>query len=612
MRRFTEIRVIGFGSIEDQSFDFDLGGLNIFKGPNGAGKTTMLSALSWAWYKQPLKEVTNIPTWPHLRNEGWIGTMVESICMIDEEEHKIIRCIKYKGEVAGVKGGDGLFYFINGNQFLSYKNKIDLNKIIIENLGFSFELFKNTIVFGQKMKRLIEETGAKQKSVFDEIFESNYINKAREGCRDELDITTKEIIELNGNIGNLDMYIIDKAEIIKILLDKKLKEKQVIKDKKLKIKEKISQNENLRDQHLNSSKLLNTILLSPTNKPLKPISSTPINMSELQGDLYGLSNKLINYRKDIEELSNRLSENLQICNTCNQSIGEEIHNQQMKEVGESKTKKLKASANVELLKKKLEKKLEKISLKTKTFKKKQEVYEKLQEQYNTEQLEIEKLLNQKEKGDIYIDIINNLKTELVQVKGDFDGELLKKHKRSVEKSKVKLKEYQEILGIAQSKCENLRWLVNDSLSNKGIKAYLFQHLIIQLNEELLKYETIAEGIIEFKINKSSAAQNFTITFTKNGHTVPFNDLSGGQAQLVNVVIAFGMHELTMSNKPVNILLMDEAFESLSEDNIEKVTTLIESKAVNSTVFLVTHLKSFISTNSKVFNFSLDQDYTSIV
>ena len=145
MRKFTDIHIIGFGSIGNMEFDFDQQGLNIFQGDNGLGKTTLLSALSWVWYKKPLKDVENIATWEHLRDENWEGTMVSSVCYIEGVEHKVVRCINYKGLVGDVKGGNGLFYYIGGIPFLEYQNKIDLNKIIIDNLGFSFELFKRTI-----------------------------------------------------------------------------------------------------------------------------------------------------------------------------------------------------------------------------------------------------------------------------------------------------------------------------------------------------------------------------------------------------------------------------------------------------------------------------------
>lgn len=76
-----------------------------------------------------------------------------------------------------------------------------------------------------------------------------------------------------------------------------------------------------------------------------------------------------------------------------------------------------------------------------------------------------------------------------------------------------------------------------------------------------------------------------------GQDVPFEDLSGGQKQLVNLAIAFAMNEILSQSKQINIAFLDEVFESLSSNNIELVSELIRKIYKNKTLFLITHQES---------------------
>lgn len=44
----------------------------------------------------------------------------------------------------------------------------------------SYSLFMNSVLFGQGMKRLIQESSSDKKELFEEIFELEYISKARD------------------------------------------------------------------------------------------------------------------------------------------------------------------------------------------------------------------------------------------------------------------------------------------------------------------------------------------------------------------------------------------------------------------------------------------------
>lgn len=83
-----------------------------------------------------------------------------------------------------------------------------------------------------------------------------------------------------------------------------------------------------------------------------------------------------------------------------------------------------------------------------------------------------------------------------------------------------------------------------------------------------------------------------------GIDVFYEELSGGQKQLVNLAMAFAMNEVMTESKGVNIAFLDEIFESLSSDNIEVVINLIKKIYNNRTLFLITHQESLPISNAK--------------
>src|SRR5690606_27058510 len=128
-----------------------------------------------------------------------------------------------------------------------------------------------------------------------------------------------------------------------------------------------------------------------------------------------------------------------------------------------------------------------------------------------------------------------------------------------------------------------KWLIDDPLSNKGLKAFIFQALLQNVNEQLKKYGKYLGYYIEFSIDLESGNRNFEAVVYSNDQIRMYEDLSGGQKQLVDVCLAFAIHDTITETKDLNILLMDEVFESLDADNIELVSELIQHKAKDTSI-----------------------------
>ena len=208
MINFKKISIEGFTSIvEPFTLELDKGGLNIIRGKVGSGKTTIPNALTWALYGQSLKLKSSIETWEELRPENYRGVKVNVELEKEGDIYNIIRCKSFKGNITvghktKMKGANNIMVLKNG-ELVGGKGKALAQKEIQSIIGYSFELFKNSIVFGQKMKRIIEETGPEKKKVFEEAFDVGFVEMAKDNTNAE-----------KGKLVNLKKDFIHDLEVV--------------------------------------------------------------------------------------------------------------------------------------------------------------------------------------------------------------------------------------------------------------------------------------------------------------------------------------------------------------------------------------------------------------
>lgn len=179
MLTFMNMNVVGFCSIENLHISLNPSCTILIKAPNGKGKSSILSALVWAIYGKNLKGVSEVTTWEKVRPKDYSGVMVEVYFQKNEHIYKIIRCQKCDLVLEdGAKGKDRLI-FLKDNELVNVKGKNKLQDTINAELGLSYTLFMNSIMFGQGIKRLIQESNADKKRIFEEVFDLEFLNIAK-------------------------------------------------------------------------------------------------------------------------------------------------------------------------------------------------------------------------------------------------------------------------------------------------------------------------------------------------------------------------------------------------------------------------------------------------
>ena len=547
MLKFIRIIIEGFASYEGYNeLDLCPNSAVVIKAPNGSGKSTIFSSLVWCLYGKTIKGVSDVNTKKKYRTKEYKGTKVTTYFQKDGDVYMVTRCQNYTGNLEdGTKGRDRL-QIIKNAEVVDIKSKPRLQEYLVQELGLSYPLFMNSIMFGQGMKKLIQETNSDKKKIFEEVFNLNYLNIAK-------NIAQKGKSQIHGQV-----------ELCRSEYNSINREYESCRETYLELKE----SEEAFDKR--------------RNKDIK----------EKQGNIRSLE-KEIRYKKDGLGSLKLVEDEIQANKLQEKALKEKleaarnISNQPLEDVID----------NIILL---LEKnKVKKALQKVKTIKK---AYSDI-ERYSDERDKVLNILSKLRTKEREVQrakyILDNLtsklkeaKRELARLESNTDQKVNSpKYKKKSKSLKIKLKEQKAILEQKEKELEDYEWLLNDPLSNKGIKAFLFDSCLGQLNDTLEKYAEVLGFRISFEVDLESTKKDFVTLIEMDGEIYDYDELSGGQQQLCNVAMAFAMNESLTASKDINIAFLDEVFESLSMDNVEIVIGLIKKTFEEKVLFLITHHES---------------------
>lgn len=558
MIQFGNIIIEGFCSIPYLELNLGSKGITVIRGATGEGKTTILSALVWGAYGKNLKGKSDVNTWEKYRPKNYNGTKVEIYFGKDGKTHKITRCLKYKGEVNGAKGKDRLIYEIDAVE-VSEKNKGEIQALINADLGMSYSLFMNSILFGQGMKRLIQESSSDKKDLFEEIFELEYISKARDIAKGYYMEALREYNEISQKYSSSK----EKKQSIQRMLDDLKKQANHVKNdlsSRVKVLEKKL---SLLAKAKKENELKETVTYK--NRIEQRIQEARDNQKELLNKINDAKRKT---RVSLEEFIGVIIKLLKRGDIKNS----------LKRLMEVK----KAFGDIERLQDKCSKLADKISnYRDKLEELRDQEYEanKVQMDIDLTHVEIKKLLSEKRAG-VNLGLIKKYKTQLSTISD-------------------KLQSIESEMEEKRAKVDNYKWVMDDPLGNRGIKAFLFESSLDILNETLESYSEVLGFSILFYVDIQGVKKDFNTQIIMDGIEVSYEELSGGQKQLVNLAMAFAMNEVMTKAKGINIAFLDEVFENLSSEYVDLVIGLIRKIYKDKTLYLISHQESLPIPNARV-------------
>ena len=555
MLTFTTLNAVGFCSIENLHLQLNTNCTVLIKATNGKGKSSILSSLVWALYGKNLKGVSNVSTWESVRPKDYLGTMVELYFQKDSHLFKIIRCQKYKGILEdGAKGNDRLI-FLKDNELVSVKGKNQIQDEICKEVGLSYTLFMNSIMFGQGIKRLIQESNSDKKKIFEEVFDLEFLNLAKGIAQQDKNNLIAKVNEVEHESELLKRELDTNREAYFDLRDREKSFKKKIRDEKRELKQ-------------DREKL--TKLLIEKKKQIKDEVDATIQVKIKKQD-----NLILDLKSKIKDAKN-------------------LSNVPLKKVIKELVIQLESGHYKRALRdaKSIYKAFSDLDKYDKEY---QEALERLEELSSVN----DRYKKLKSDCDDIASDMASIDEDLAKLKQEKLKVMSPKYKQKLKEIRKKLRKVDEDFHNKELELENYNWLIDDPLGNNGIKAYLFDSSLERLNSTLDRYSEVLGFRVEFNIDLGTARKEFVTLIERDGQIIDYDELSGGEKTLCNFSMALAMHEALTASKGVNIILFDEVFESLSSDNVELVTSLIRKYSEGKTVFVITHLEGVVFSHSKI-------------
>lgn len=555
MLTFLNLEAEGFCSIESLHLQLNPTCTILIKAPNGKGKSTILSALVWAIYGKNLKGVSEVNTWKKVRSKDYKGTKVQVYFQKDSHTYKIVRCQKYDEVLEdGAKGKDRLIFMKDGD-IVDIKGKGKIQDFINREIGLSYTLFMNSIMFGQGIKRLIQESNSDKKKIFEEVFDLEFLNLAKGIALQDKNNIVAQINEVEHQSQLLKKELEANKEAYFDLRDREKSFKKKNREERKSLKQ-------------DREKL--TKLLIQKQKQIKDEVDASIKI------------KIKNQNKLISDIRGKLNNAKKISNV---SLKEVIKELVIQLEGGNYKRALRDAKSIYNAFSDIEKYEKKYS----------KAQDRLEELENVD----ERYKKLKSDCDDITDDLASIDEDLAKLKQEKLKVMSPKYKQKLKEIRKNLWKVDEDFHNKELELENYNWLINDPLGNNGIKAYLFDSSLEFLNRTLDKYSEVLGFRIEFNIDLGTARKDFVTLIERDGMIMDYDELSGGEKQLCNVAMAFAMNESLTASKGINIAFLDEVFESLSSDNVEVVTSLIRHIFKEKTLFLITHLDSLPLGNTKI-------------
>ena len=555
MLTFLNMDVEGFCSIESLHLQLNPTCTMLIKAPNGKGKSTILSALVWAIYGKNLKGVSEVNTWKQIRPKEYQGTKVQVYFQKDSHTYKVIRCQKYDGLLDdGSKGKDRLIIIKDGDT-IDVKGKGKIQDVINREIGLSYTLFMNSIMFGQGIKRLIQESNSDKKKIFEEVFDLEFLNLAKGIALQDKNNLISQINEVEHESQMLKKELEANKEAYFDMRDREKSFKQKIKEERRELKQ---DREKLTKLLIEKQKQIKDEVDASLQIKIKKQNELILDLRGKIKDAKNLSN--VPLKKVIKELVIQL------------------------EAGHYK-RALRDAKSI----------YKAFSDLDKYDKEYQEALERLEELSSVN----DRYKKLKSDCDDIASDIASIDEDLAKLKQEKLKVMSPKYKQKLKEIRKNLRKVDEDFHNKELELENYNWLINDPLGNNGIKAYLFDSSLEFLNKCLDKYSEVLGFRIEFNIDLGTARKEFVTLIERDGQIIDYDELSGGEKTLCNFSMALAMHEALTASKGVNIILFDEVFESLSSDNVELVTSLIRKYSEGKTVFVITHLEGVVFSHSKI-------------
>lgn len=608
--KFLGLEIQNFLSIESTKTHLNNRGLVLVQGnntdsqafeSNGSGKSSIFSeSIVWALFGETIRgykgdDVINRDmkknTFVHLSIEDDNGDIYRVERYRKHKEHKnSVRLFRNEDNITG-------------------KSDTETTKMIEDLLQIDFLSFTNSVLFGQGMsKKFANSTDAEQKKILERILQIDIFKKCQEIAKARVAELNSTMTTINQDIMANDSKIKSQESHLEDLQEKEAQLGEVVKErianlesKKAEYQKELSElpsTDDLREEQKMWEGLKTKLMeqdvyyegkLREQATISSEIKSAVKELDKLDADIKYDGNKLqkIINGTDVPE----------ICTACGQAIPPKDMSHVIKHLQQEILEKDRHAMTIEENIKTLRESLAEVN-------KELEGREKLnakREELNAALIEVNSKLQTIDHKAASLDImIISTQDQIDQEKKSLEKtytDLIEKAIETIADLKEEGKDLAEKKESIQSDIDlNSFWI--DGFGNKGIKSMLLDDVVPFLNERANHYlGRLTDNSIEVEFNtqhqlKSGEKRDkFSVGVNNHNGGDKYQGNSGGECRRIDVAVNMALQDLvhSRSNKKVDLIVYDEAFEALDKAGCEVVIELLEEKAKTcSSVFVITH------------------------
>jgi DNA repair exonuclease SbcCD ATPase subunit len=376
------------------------------------------------------------------------------------------------------------------------------------------------------------------------------------------------------------------------------------------------------------------------------------SIEKIDQDYENKKSNLNKIKKEVLEIENNISNDVPICVTCKQKIGEEQivifknllekKNQESEEISKSLNnlsddlsnqgtlfKKLKDDYSIQLdeiskqekvINETYDNELNQLSEKVKDASEKiklflnesiikiEDKYDKIQKENLNDLSKYDKnLVSLNEKLSLKSSIeneISNLKSDLkvkqsnfnIEKNREYDSTLIEERTSKYHDLKVKKHDQEIKLSEIKRELEAVEFW-KSAFSSSGIPSMLIDEAIPEMNRRVKYYleEMGGRYIVSFDtLSETKSGEirdkiyvNVLDTITKSNKRKAF---SGGQVRIVDIAVLLTLSDIqnVVQNMKTNLILLDEVFDSLDEENISYVSGILRKICKDKSINIITH------------------------
>jgi DNA repair exonuclease SbcCD ATPase subunit len=581
---FKEIVIEGFRSIKHLNFKFSEKGVTFIKGRNGVGKSTLFEALYFALYGEAIKNssISDLQTLPKYRDEDFKGTAVTLLFTINSKEIAITRNINY-----GKPANSDTYIYID-NAMVPIENKSDAQAKITALIGVSKELFQQSIFFAQKSLRLVDKKDADRRDILDQLFDID-VDKHMEKAKDETLAKQQEILTIQNQItlleNNINEYKTQIYNTENYILTFDLNKQTELAAAQVQLNDKKAQ-----------------IAQLPPDDAIELVAPEVPDTKELNL----VTSQYTEYNNKKIQLNHEKNGFRPISTTCD-VCGSFISRDKIETLQTAlDSKKLKTERELDFI----EGELASLEIKIKAEQAKKDNYIVEYQEFTKLQMTNMAAINHRKNLIQGLEYEEKMYNVILEKTCPYTPEFVKDLKDKLLKAEQSLVLKSTAGEALEKEIKAYQYWATTGFGSKGLKAYIFQALLVRLNKSLMKYGQLLGLYVNMDVKMEGKMKSFTVTIAgEDGVEKNYSNLSGGEQKRVDVIVSFALHDIVPTK--MSIMVLDEIFEGLDEQGLDIAMSLIRDKSKHQGVYLITHSINVDITNANVIELKKQNNFTSI-